>query len=288
MLADVRPSSSIFGETDPGLFGAAVSIACLIGDQSAALLGQACFDPGMAKNTYGTGSFLLMQTGEEPVPPVPGLLTTVGWRRDGRQTQYALEGSVFITGAAVQWLRDGLRVIKKASDTEELAQSVSDTGGVYFVPAFAGLGAPHWDMYARGTIVGITGGTTRTHIVRATLEAIAYQVRDVLEVIKSSTRLEIPVLRADGGGSANKFLMQFQADLLGIPVEVPEIAETTALGAAYLAGLAVGFWGSQRELSGQWRLDARYEPRISRGKADRLYAGWQRAMERARNWDEPA
>jgi glycerol kinase len=241
----------------------------------------------MTKNTYGTGSFLLMQTGGEPVPPPSGLITTVGWQRLGQQTQYALEGSVFITGAAIQWLRDGLGIIEKAADTEEIAQSVAGTGGVFFVPAFAGLGAPHWDMYARGTIVGITGGTTRAHIVRATLEAIAYQVRDVLEAMRPSTLLEIPMLRADGGGSANRFLMQFQADLLGLPVEVPEIAETTALGAAYLAGLAVGFWGSQEELSGQWRLDSRYEPRLSRDEADSLYAGWQRAMERARNWESP-
>jgi len=287
MLPDVRPSSSIFGETDPSLFGAAVPVTCLVGDQSAALFGQVCFEPGMVKNTYGTGSFLLMQTGDRPVPPAPGLLTTIGWQRQGQQTQYALEGSVFITGAAIQWLRDGLGIIERASDTEEIAQSVSDTGGVYFVPAFAGLGAPHWDRDARGTIVGLTGGTTRAHIIRATLEAIAYQVRDVLEVIRPSIQLEITLLRADGGGSANRFLMQFQADLLGIPVEVPEIAETTALGAAYLAGLAVGFWGSQQELSAQWRLDARYEPRMSRGEADKLYAGWQRAMERARNWETP-
>ena len=287
ILPEVRPSNSIFGETDPSQFGAAVPIGCLAGDQGAALFGQACFQPGMTKNTYGTGSFLLMQTGGEPVPPPSGLITTVGWQRLGQQTQYALEGSVFITGAAIQWLRDGLGIIEKAADTEEIAQSVAGTGGVFFVPAFAGLGAPHWDMYARGTIVGITGGTTRAHIVRATLEAIAYQVRDVLEAMRPSTLLEIPMLRADGGGSANRFLMQFQADLLGLPVEVPEIAETTALGAAYLAGLAVGFWGSQEELSGQWRLDSRYEPRLSRDEADSLYAGWQRAMERARNWESP-
>ena len=241
----------------------------------------------MAKNTYGTGSFLLMQTGEQPVPPPPGLLTTIGWQRHGQKTQYALEGSVFITGAAIQWLRDGLGIIEKASDTEEIARSVADTGGVYFVPAFAGLGAPHWDMYARGTIVGLTGGTTRAHIVRATLEAIAYQVRDVLEVMRPSTKLEIPLLRADGGGAANAFLMQFQADILGIPVDVPEIAETTALGAAYLAGLAVGFWGSQQEITGHWSLNAHYEPRMSRQKANGLYDGWQRAMERARDWERP-
>jgi glycerol kinase len=287
MLPDVRPSSGIFGETDPSSFGAAVPIACLIGDQSAALFGQACFLPGMVKNTYGTGSFLLMQTGGQPVALPSGLLTTIGWQRQGQETQYALEGSVFTTGAAIQWLRDGLGIIEKASDTDRIARSVPDSGGVYFVPAFTGLGAPHWDMYARGAILGLTSGTTRAHIVRATLEAIAYQVRDVLEVIRPSTQLEIPLLRADGGGSANPFMVQFQADLLGIPVEVPEIAETTALGAAYLAGLAVGFWGSQQELSGRWRSDARYEPRISREEADKLYAGWQRAMERARNWATP-
>ena len=287
MLTEVRPSSSIFGETDLDLFGTAVPIACLIGDQSAALFGQACFQPGMVKNTFGTGSFLLMQTGEQPVPPPPGLLTTIGWQRQGQQTQYALEGSIFTTGAAIQWLRDGLGIIEKASDTEEIAQSVANTAGVYFVPAFAGLGAPHWDMYARGTMVGLTGGTTRAHIVRATLEAIAYQVRDVLEVFRSSTQLAIPLLRADGGGSANTFLMQFQADLLRVPVEVPKIAETTALGAAYLAGLAVGFWGSQEELSGQWRLDTRYEPQISLEEANRLYTNWHRAMDPARNWESP-
>ena len=287
LLPEVRPSSSIFGETDNGWLGASVPIACMMGDQSAALFGQACFQPGMVKNTYGTGSFLLMQTGEQPIPPPSGLLTTIAWQRHGQRTQYALEGSVFITGAAIQWLRDGLGIIDNASDTDEIARSVADTGGVYFVPAFAGLGAPHWDMYARGAMVGLTGGTTRAHIVRATLEAIAYQVRDVLEVMRPSTRLEIPLFRADGGGSANSFLMQFQADLLGIPIEVPQISETTALGAAYMAGLAVGFWNSQQEVSGQRRLDARYEPRISREEAGKLYAGWKRAMERARNWETP-
>jgi glycerol kinase len=257
----------------------------LIGDQSAALFGQACFQPGMVKNTYGTGSFLLMQTGDQPIPPPPGLLTTVGWQRHGQQTQYALEGSIFITGAAIQWLRDGLGIIKNAAETAEIAQSIADTGGMYFVPAFAGLGAPHWDMYARGTMVGLTGGTSRAHIVRATLEAIAYQVRDVLEVIGSSSQLEITLLQADGGGSANSFLMQFQADLIGLPVEVPEISETTAQGAAHLAGLAVGFWDNQQKLSGQRRLAARYEPKIPRSEANKLYAGWQRAMERAQDWE---
>lgn len=287
LLPEVRPSSGMFGETDAEFFGAAVPITCLIGDQSAALFGQACFQPGMVKNTYGTGSFLLMQTGDQPVPPPPGLLTTVGWQRHGQQTQYALEGSIFITGAAIQWLRDGLGIIKNAAETSEIAQSVADTGGMYFVPAFAGLGAPHWDMYARGTMVGLTGGTSKAHIVRATLEAITYQVRDVLEVIRSSSQLETTLLQADGGGSANPFLMQFQADLIGLPVEVPEIAETTAQGAAHLAGLAVGFWDNQLELSEQRKLSARYEPQITREEADKLYARWQRAMERARDWATP-
>jgi len=287
MLPLVRPSSCIFGETDPQLFGAGIPIACLAGDQHAALFGQACFQPGMAKNTYGTGSFLLVQTGEQPVPPSPGLLTTVAWKQQHQKLRYATEGSIFVTGAAIQWLRDGLGIIDNASDTEGLSKSVANTAGVYFVPAFAGLGAPHWDMYARGTIVGITGGATRAHIVRATLEAIAYQVRDVLETMKASVKLEIPLLKADGGGSANRFLMQFQADLLGMPVEVPEIAETTALGAAYLAGLAVGVWGSEKELVSQWRVANHYEPTISKEEANNLYAGWQRAVERARNWEMP-
>ncbi len=286
MLPEVRPSGSMFGETGPGLFDVPVPIACLVGDQSGALFGQACFQTGMVKNTYGTGAFLLMQTGEQPVAPPPGFLATIGWQRESQNTRYALEGSVFITGAAIQWLRDGLGIIKNAAETSEVAKEIPDTGGVYFVPAFAGLGAPHWDPYARGTIMGITGGTDRAHIVRATLEAIAYQVRDVLEVIRQPAPSDIPMLRADGGGSANPFLMQFQADMLGIPVEVPEIAETTALGAAHLAGLAVGFWSNEKDLATQWQANARYEPRMSRDEADNLYAGWQRAMERARNWEQ--
>ena len=286
MLPEVRPSGGMFGETGPGLFDVPVPIACLVGDQSGALFGQACFQTGMVKSTYGTGAFLLMQTGEQPVAPPPGLLTTVGWQRESHNTRYALEGSVFITGAAIQWLRDGLGIIKNAAETSEIAKRIPGAGGVYFVPAFTGLGAPHWDPYARGTIVGITGGTDRAHIVRATLEAIAYQVRDVLEVVRQSAPSEIPMLRADGGGSTNPFLMQFQADMLGIPVEVPEIAETTALGAAHLAGLAVGFWNNEKDLATQWQANARYEPRMSRDEADNLYAGWQRAMEQARDWEQ--
>ena len=287
LLPEVRPTSGWFGETEPSLFGRAIPITCLAGDQHAALFGQACFQPGMVKNTYGTGSFLLMQTGEEPVTPRSGLLSTVAWQRKTAPVQYALEGSVFVSGAAVQWLRDGLGIIQEAADSEALARSVADTGGVYFVPAFSGLGAPYWDMYARGTMVGLTGGTTRAHIARATLEAIAYQVRAVLEAMQSETGLRVPALRADGGGSVNGFLMQFQADILGVPVETPEIAESTALGAAYLAGLAVGFWDSQEDVEHRWRLSRRYQPKMAEGERETLYAGWQRAVERSRGWAEP-
>ena len=287
LMPEVRPSNGFFGETDSELFGVGIPITCLIGDQSAALFGQACFQPGMIKNTYGTGSFLLMQTGDQPSQPTPGLLTTVGWQREGRQTQYAQEGSIFITGSAIQWLRDGLGIIGNAAETSDIALSIPDTGGMYFVPAFAGLGAPHWDMYARGTMVGLTSGTGRAHIIRATLESIAYQVKDVLNVIQASSQIDVTVLRADGGGAANPFLMQFQADILGIPVEVPAISVTTALGTAYLAGLAVGFWDNQQELSDQRLLNSRYEPRISTAESDKLYSSWLRAMERARNWELP-
>ena len=283
MLPQVRPTSGFFGDTDPALFGSPIPITCLAGDQHAALFGQACFQPGMVKNTYGTGSFLLMQTGQRAVASSSGLLTTIAWQQGLPQVQYALEGSIFNTGSAVQWLRDGLGIIRDAGETEALAESVADTGGVFFVPAFTGLGAPHWDPEARGTISGLTRGTNRAHIVRATLEAIAYQVRDVVEAMESDTGLRAPVLRADGGASGNSFLMQFQADQLGVPVEVPEMAETTALGAAYLAGLAVGFWEDQETVARQWRLSRRYEPRTDDQAArDALYAGWQRAVERAR------
>ena len=282
MLPQVQPSSSYFGETEPSLFGSRVPITCLAGDQHAALFGQACFQPGMVKNTYGTGSFLLMQTGQRPVASPTGLLTTIAWQHGPAQVQYALEGSIFNTGSAVQWLRDGLGIIGDASETEALAESVPDTGGVYFVPAFTGLGTPYWDPDARGTITGLTRGTTRAHIVRATLEAIAYQVRDVVEAMESDTGLRTSVLRADGGGSANSFLMQFQADQLGVPVEVPEVAETTALGAAYLAGLAVGFWKNQETVANNWRLSRRYEPRMEAQVKDDLYSGWKRSVERSR------
>ena len=282
MLPQVLPTSGFFGETDPALFGSPIPITSLAGDQHAALFGQACFQPGMVKNTYGTGSFLLMQTGQRPVASSSGLLTIIAWRQASLQVQYALEGSIFNTGSAVQWLRDGLGIIHDAGETEALAESVADTGGVFFVPAFTGLGAPHWDAEARGTIIGLTRGTNRAHIVRATLEGIAYQVRDVVEAMERDTGLKMPVLRADGGGSANSFLMQFQAGQLGVPVEVPEVAETTALGVAYLAGLAVGFWDDQDAVSRHWRLSRRYEPRMDSSVRDELYSGWQRAVERAR------
>jgi len=282
MLPQVQPSSSYFGETEPSSFGSRIPITCMAGDQHAALFGQACFRSGMVKNTYGTGSFLLMQTEQRAVASASGLLSTIAWQQGTDQAQYALEGSIFNTGSAVQWLRDGLGIIRDAAETEALAESVPDTGGVFFVPAFTGLGAPYWDAEARGTITGLTRGTNRAHIVRATLESIAYQVRDVVACMEADTGLRTPVLRADGGGSENSFLMQFQADQLGVPVEVPEVAETTALGAAYLAGLAVGFWDDQETVSRQWRLSRRYEPRMESQVRDDLYSGWKRAVESSR------
>ena len=286
VLPRVVPSSGVIGETDPALFGAAIPIAGAAGDQHAALFGQACFAPGSGKNTYGTGCFLLQHTGARPVTSRHGLLTTVAWRL-GETVEYALEGSVFIAGAALQWLRDGLGLLHHYAETEPLARSVADTAGVYLVPAFTGLGAPYWDMYARGAILGLTRGTTRAHLVRAALEAQAYQVRDVAEAVRADTGLPLPTLRADGGGSANAFLMQFQADLLGVPVERAAVQETTALGAAFLAGLAVGVWRSREEVAARWRADARFEPRMAEAERQRLYASWRRAVERARGWAQP-
>ncbi len=287
LLPEVRQSSGLFGElagpARGALGDAPIPIAGIAGDQQAALFGQTCYRPGMSKNTYGTGSFLLLNTGQHAAASKQGLLTTVAWGLDGR-VEYALEGSVFVTGAAVQWLRDGLGLITTAAETEALAESIADTGGVYFVPAFAGLGAPHWDMYARGTIVGLTGGTRREHLVRATLEAIAYQTADVLTTMRAEGGLEVPVLRVDGGGTANRFLMQFQADLLGVPIEVAAVQETTARGAAYLAGLGVGFWPDQDTIADQWQAAARYEPGMSDDRRAELLAGWRRAVERARGW----
>ncbi len=284
MLPSTMPCSYIYGNTVPGLLGdASIPIGGIAGDQQAALFGQACYQTGMAKNTYGTGSFILLNTGNKLVLSQRGLLTTIAWGL-GKEVTYAMEGSIFITGAAVQWLRDGLKIISTAAESETLARSVTDNGGVYFVPAFVGLGAPYWDMYARGTIVGLTRGTTTGHIARATLEAIAYQVRDVIETMTAETRLKIPVLRVDGGGTANSLLMQFQADILGIPIQQAAVAETTAMGAAYLAGLAVGFWKNTDQLGKLWQAAKTYEPKMSSDQRESLYAGWKRAVARAMGW----
>ena len=283
ILPQVLPSSHIYGETDPALLGAPIPIGGIAGDQQAALFGQTCFDAGMAKNTYGTGSFLLLNTGTRPVASRNGLLTTVAWGVGG-QVSYALEGSVFVTGAAVQWLRDGLGIIASAAETEALALSVEDTGGVYLVPAFAGLGAPYWDPYARGILVGITRGTTRAHVVRAALEAIAYQTVDVMQAMEQDAGVPLRALRVDGGAAVNDFLMQFQADVLNVPVERPAVTETTALGAAYLAGLATGVWQGLDEIRTQWHVDQRFAPAMDAARREALLAGWRRAVERSRGW----
>jgi glycerol kinase len=286
VLPKAVPSSQVYGETTAGLLGdARVPIAGIAGDQQAALFGQACYEAGMAKNTYGTGSFILLNTGDKPIPSEKGLVTTVAWGLRDKVT-YAMEGSIFITGAAVQWLRDGLHLIKTAGESEPLARSVPDNGGVYFVPAFVGLGAPYWDMYARGAIVGLTRGATSGHLARATLEAIAYQVRDVADAMGAEAGLKVPLLRVDGGGTANSLLMQFQADILGIPIQLAAIAETTSLGAAYLAGLAVGLWRDTAQLARMWRAAETYEPKMSVDQREGLYSGWKRAVERSRGWVE--
>ncbi|MBM3142192.1 MAG: glycerol kinase GlpK [Chloroflexi bacterium] len=286
VLPKVMPSSQVYGETAACLLGdARVPLGGIAGDQQAALFGQACYDACMAKNTYGTGSFILLNTGDKPIPSEKGLVTTIAWGLAGK-VAYAMEGSIFITGAAVQWLRDGLGLIKSAAESEPLARSVPDNGGVYFVPAFVGLGAPYWDMYARGTIIGLTRGTTGGHLARATLEAIAYQTRDVVEVMSAEACLQVALLRVDGGGTANALLMQFQADILGVTIQPALVAETTSLGAAYLAGLAVGLWKDTTELARMWRAAETYEPKMSVDQRETLYAGWKRAVERARGWVE--
>jgi glycerol kinase len=282
MLPTVKASSEVYAETAPDLLGAPIPIAGIAGDQQAALFGQACFKPGMMKNTYGTGCFLLMNTGEQATASKTGLLTTIAWRNGG-VTEYALEGSVFVAGAAVQWLRDGLGLITNAAESEALATSVSDTHGVYFVPAFVGLGAPYWDQDARGAIVGLTRGATRAHLVRAALEAMAYQTRDVVECMQKDSGIKAKELRVDGGATRNDFLCQFQADILGIPVVRPVITETTALGAAYLAGLAVGFWKNEKEIAKQWQVEKRFEPVMKKSERERLYQGWQAAVARVRS-----
>jgi glycerol kinase len=283
MLPEVRSSSEVYGVTN--LLGTPIPIAGIAGDQQAALFGQACTKPGMAKNTYGTGCFMLMNTGTKRIASKNNLLTTVAWRINGR-TDYALEGSIFIAGAVVQWLRDGLEFFRSAAEIEALAAGVSDTGGVYLVPAFAGLGAPHWDQYARGTIVGLTRGSTRAHIARAALEGIVLQVMDVLKAMEADAGIKLKELRVDGGASANDLLMQLQADLLNVPVVRPKVAETTALGAAYLAGLAVGYWKSQTDIARQWQVDKRFTPAMKPAVRSRIAKGWVRALGRARAWEE--
>jgi glycerol kinase len=287
LLPQVRSSSEIYGETAAGLFDAPIPLAGIAGDQQAALFGQNCFTRGLAKNTYGTGCFMLMNIGRQPLPSRHQLLTTVAWNIE-RQTDYALEGSVFIGGAVVQWLRDGLGLVKSSADIEALAASVPDSGGVYLVPAFAGLGAPHWDQYARGTIVGITRGTTAGHIARAALEGIAFQVADVLDVMCQDSGIPINELRVDGGASANDLLMQFQADLLCVPVVRPKIVETTALGAAFLAGLATGFWKNRADLQKIWQTDRTFEPAKNADEITHRRTRWAQALNRARDWQERA
>src|SRR5215212_2710758 len=274
MLPEVKPSSYVYGNTDADVFGAEVPVAGVAGDQQAALFGEVAFEKGLTKNTYGTGSF--------------ALLNTIAWGLGDEPVEYALEGAIFITGAAVQWLRDGLGIIESAAETEELARSLDSNDDVYFVPALVGLGAPHWDSYARGTLIGLTRGTTRAHLARAALESMCYQTRDAVEAMGDDSGFEIPTFKADGGAAANRWMMQFQADILGIPVEVPEMLETTALGAAYLAGLATGFWEDREELKNRWRLRRRYEPQMNEEERERLYGRWKDALNRAKDWAQEA
>ena len=284
LLPEVRPCSQVYGECDAGLLGGSIPIAGMAGDQQAATFGQAAYQAGMTKNTYGTGCFMLMNTGDKPMTSANNLLATIAWQVGDRPRQYALEGSIFVAGAAVQWLRDEMKLLKDAAESEAIAASIEGAEGVYVVPAFVGLGAPYWDQYARGAIVGLTRGSGRAQIVRAALEAIAYQTRDVVGAMTADSGLALDSLRVDGGAVVNNFLMQFQADILGAPVERPAVTETTALGAAYLAGLATGFWTSQAEIAGQWRLERAFEPAMGADQRESLYDGWRRAVERARDW----
>jgi len=283
MLPQVIRSSAMVAQSMPELFGAPIAIAGVAGDQQAALFGQRCVKPGLVKNTYGTGCFMLMHAGERIIQSQNQLLTTCATQH-GAAREYALEGSVFIGGAVVQWLRDGLGIVKSASEVEALAASVSDNGGVYFVPAFAGLGSPHWDPYARGNISGLTRGSTAAHIARAALESIAYQTADVLDAMQTDSGINITELRVDGGAASNDLLMQFQADVMGVPVVRSRVTETTALGAAYLAGLAVGYWKSADEIDVQWQVERRFEPLMKRSEAQKLRAIWKQAVERTRGW----
>ena len=286
MLPEVRPSSCVYGETDPGFFGGSIPIGGAAGDQHAALFGQTCFSPGEAKNTYGTGCFLLMNTGETPVFSTNGLVTTIAWGIDGK-VNYALEGSIFVGGAAVQWLRDELKMIESAADSEYMAQKVRDTNGCYVVPAFTGLGAPYWDQYARGTILGLTRGVNKYHIIRATLESIAYQVDDVIRAMEADSGMKLTDLKVDGGACANNFLMQTQADINGTPVKRPLCVESTATGAAYLAGLAVGYWPDKETLKKNWMIGRVFEPQITEEERGEKIAGWKKAVKYACGWAEP-
>jgi glycerol kinase len=286
MLPEVKSSSEVYGRTEDRFFGTSIPIAGIAGDQQAALFGQACFNPGSAKNTYGTGCFLLMNTGEKPFPPAEGLLTTVGWMVNGKVT-YAVEGAVFIGGAVVQWLRDGLKIIRTSGEVERLAAEAPDSDGIYLVPAFVGLGAPHWDPYARGVMIGLRRETTAAHIAHAALESIAYQSRDVLHLMQEATGLKLSRLKVDGGASVNARLMQFQADILDVPVIRPRITETTALGAAYLAGLAVGYWQDSTHIVNNWLLDREFKPEMSSARRTALIRNWQRAVERCLAWEDP-
>ncbi|AJD31313.1 MULTISPECIES: glycerol kinase GlpK [Clostridium] len=285
MLPEVKPSSCVYGETDEILFGVSIPISGDAGDQQAALFGQTCFNAGMAKNTYGTGCFLLMNTGEKAVDSKNGLLTTIAVGIDGK-VEYALEGSVFIGGAVIQWLRDELRMIKTAQETEKYATAVEDNNGVYLVPAFVGIGAPYWDSYARGTILGLTRGAKKEHIIRAALESMAYQTHDVLKAMEEDSGIELKALKVDGGACQNNFLMQFQSDILGVQVDRPEVVETTALGAAYLAGLAVGYWKDRNEVSQNWAISKSFDPAMEDEKKEKLIKGWHKAVTKSMDWEE--
>jgi glycerol kinase len=286
MLPEVRDSSAVYGYTRTDNISGEVPIAGIAGDQQAALFGQLCTEPGMGKNTYGTGAFMVQHTGTEAVTSENNLLTTIAYQIDGT-TYYALEGSIFIAGAVVQWLRDGLKLIRESAEVEALAREVEDNGGVYLVPAFTGLGAPHWDQYARGVMAGLTRGAEQGHVARAALESIAYQVADVIDAMEADSGIETKELRADGGAAANDLLLQFQADILGVPVVRPETLETTALGAAYLAGLAVGYWDDQADLKDQWEEDRTFEPAMDAERVAELRHGWNKALDRAKAWEGP-
>ncbi|MFL0268973.1 glycerol kinase GlpK [Candidatus Clostridium radicumherbarum] len=283
MLPEPKPSSCVYGHTDGSLLGGEILIGGAAGDQQAALFGQTCFEPGTAKNTYGTGCFMLMNTGDKAIESKNGLLTTIAWGIDGK-VEYALEGSVFVAGAAIQWLRDELRMIKNAADSESYATAVEDTNGVYVVPAFVGLGAPYWDPYARGTIVGLSRGSKKEHLIRATLESLAYQTSDVLDAMQEDSGITLKALKVDGGACANNFLMQFQSDVLGVQVDRPEVIETTALGAAYLAGLAVGYWKNKDEVRANWAVSKAFEPSMEASRKEELLEGWHEAVKRSQGW----